>query len=301
MRLLAVLAAGLLLAAAAADAQLPVHEPLVLRFPGGTRAAAMANAAMGSRDDEVLFYAPAQLVVARGLGASWQRMGEADLRGVSAVFQSSGFGFGVGAQHLGFHAPAGLPVAPRAVGEDARVDAPAASSSLAAGVARVVKGVRLGLVGRATEDLADGRRARRATVDLGAGRAIGPLHVGLSVQHLGAASDVATLRVRPPTQATVGFNGDGLPLLGSFDLAGGASLSVQRGGRVVPRTGWELSWVWIEGYALQGRVGARRPEWEGQSPLTFGVGFMRDNVSLDYTFEPADGAPTSHRVGIRVR
>lgn len=282
-----------------ASAQGERREPLVLRLPGGTRAAAMANASIATRDDEVLWYGPAQLVVARGASASWQRIGDADLRGVSAAFQSGSLGIGIGAQYLAYAAPAGAPFAPWQVGRNDG-GAPASSLELAAGVARTFKGIRTGIVGRLVEEDPGAARAIRGTLDLGAGRTIGPVTAGIAVQHLGRDADAGAISVRLPTQVTLGVNGDVFSK-GAFDLAGGASVSLLRGGRVVPRTGWELGWVWIEGHALQGRVGLHRPEWEGQSWLTLGLGLTRDNLSLDYAFEPEADAPASHRVGVRVR
>jgi len=302
MRSAILLPIALLLVATAprrASAQGERRDPIVLRFPGGTRAAAMAGASIATRDDEVIWYGPAQLVVARGASASWQRIGDADLRGVSAAFQSGALGIGIGAQYLAYAAPAGAPFATWQVG---RTDAgaPASSLELAAGVARTVKGVRTGIVGRLVEEDPGEARAIRGTVDVGAGRTIGPVTAGIAVQHLGRDADAGAIAVRMPTQVTLGANGD-LLSVGAFDLAGGASVSVQRGGRIVPRTGWELGWVWIEGHALQGRVGMHRPEWDGQSWLALGLGLTRDNLSLDYAFEPAADAPASHRVGVRVR
>lgn len=283
----------------AASAQGERHEPVILRFPGGTRAAAMANASIASRDDEVIWYGPAQLVTARGASASWQRIGDADLRGVSAAFQSGSLGIGIGAQYLAYAAPSGAPFAPWRVGQSDD-GSPASSLELAAGVARTFKGIRTGIVGRLVEENPGDARVIRGTFDVGAGKTIGPVTAGIAVQHIGRDADAGQLAVRMPTQVTLGFNGDGLPL-GVFDLAGGASVSLQRSGRIVPRTGWELGWVWIEGHALQARFGMHRPEWEGQSWLSLGLGLTRDNLSLDYAFEPEADAPASHRFGIRIR
>lgn len=278
-------AATLLLAAALPlAAQQPSRlGPSLLGQPSGTRAAAMADAALGTRDAEALLHDPAQLPYARGAGASWHRLGEATMLAVVASLPAGGFSAGVAAQHLGTETTSG--------------------TALVAGVARVVKGLRVGVAGRYAEERSATSRFRSRTADVGVGRAMGPVQLGLAVQHLGASLRDGDARIHPPTRALLGFNGEGLPL-GPFDFAGGAAVGVQRDGRVLARTGWELGWVWIEGHALQGRLGLRRPEYDGQSSVTLGAGLVRDAYALDYTFEPARSSsrhPAVHRVGLRVR
>jgi hypothetical protein len=65
--------------------------------------------------------------------------------------------------------------------------------------------------------------------------------------------------------------------------------------------GWEVAWVWLDRHAIAVRAGLRRPELDGQSAVTLGLGVMRDNLSLDYALEPGARMPVSHRVGVRVR
>lgn len=286
MRLVPPAAAATLLLAVGTPllAQQPTRfGPSILTTPAGTRAAAMGDAAMGTRDAEALLHDPAQLPYARGAGASWHRMDAASMLAVVASLPAGGFSAGVAAQQL--------------------TSGEASGTTLVAGVARVVKGVRVGVAGRYAEERTAATRFRSHTADVGLGRAVGPLQVGLAVQHLGATLRDGDARVRPPTRALLGFNGEGLPV-GPFDFSGGSAIGVRRDGRVLVRSGWELGWVWIEGHALQGRVGVRRPEYDGQSPVTLGAGLARDAYALDYAYEPArasHGTPAVHRVGVRVR
>lgn len=277
-------AALLLLAAAPLAAQEPTRlGPRVLTEPAGTRSAGMAEAALGTRDAEALLHVPAQLQFSRGAGASWHRAGDATTRAAVAALTAGSFGVGVAAQH--------------------RTSGESSGTALVAGLARTIQGLRVGVAGRYAEERAAAARLSSHTADVGVGRAIGPVQVGLALQHLGATVREGDSRLQPPTRALLGFNGEGLPI-GPFDLAGGAALGVQRDGRVLARTGWELGWVWIEGHALQLRVGTRRPEHAGQSTFTFGAGLVRDAYALDYAWEPrrdSRGLPAVHRIGLRVR
>src|SRR6266571_347816 len=61
---------------AALRAQLPpitVLAPTVLRLPASARALGMGNVGVASRDDDVLFYNPAQVAIARGMSVSGER------------------------------------------------------------------------------------------------------------------------------------------------------------------------------------------------------------------------------------
>lgn len=306
----------------AVQAQGNGYSPIVVQWPGGTRAAAMANASVAVRDVEALYYNPAEIGVGppiidsraeprpvHSAAVAWQRMGTATLHSVGAVFQAGTVGIGVGARHLDLDA-AGLPLSASEAGFENAL--PASSIALVAGAAREVKGVRLGASVTYGSDQAGDQRSGSTMFDFGVAKAIrffaaplgstpGPLHVGIAVQHLGARATLdGGSAVRPPTVVTVGANLESFPK-GVFDISGGVGISVRRDGRVIPRTGWELAWFWIDGYAIEARAGARRPEFDGQSPVTLGLGALRDNISLDYAFEPAFDLPPSHRVGIRVR
>ena len=83
-----------------------------------------------------------------------------------------------------------------------------------------------------------------------------------------------------------------------------ASVALVRGGDVVPAGGVEVAYVPVEGWTFSGRVGARyvkerQPAYA--SPLTFGLGFSLDRVSIDYAFEPFVGPGAAHVLGLRLR
>ena len=291
---------ALLLAPVAARAQIDRAAPIVLVYSGGTRGAAMADAMLGARDDEALFYSPGQITVARGASASWLASdGSLTQRTVAAAFQVGALGVAVGARHLDFHALA-LPLTADDVDDD--VGEAGTSLALSFGAGRTIKGFRVGAALTYGEDRLGATRLGRSSADVGVAKLVGPVAVALAVQNLWPGSDAGGVSTHAPTRASLGFNGDGYPLFRWFDLSGGAALSVDRDGRIGARTGWELAWAWIEGYALAGRLGLRRPDWEGQSPVTLGLGLLvHDNYSIDFAHEPSGDLGASYRVGVRVR
>ena len=124
--------------------------------------------------------------------------------------------------------------------------------------------------------------------------------VGLAVQHLGAGLQLAGARAPLPTRVTLGFSGASYPLNPWLDVGASAAVSVLRGGDVAVAGGGELSLVPLQGYAITARAGARRTLAPGERPVTAGLGFTRDRLSLDYAYEPF-ASRDAHRVGVRVR
>src|SRR5262245_9695892 len=71
---------------------------LVLRLPASVRMLGMGNAAVAGRDDDVLFYNPAQLVAARGTSLSYERLTPFSSTGVvSSVIRFNTGGIAIGA------------------------------------------------------------------------------------------------------------------------------------------------------------------------------------------------------------
>ena len=293
--------------------------PIALLWGGGMRNSAMANASVTPRDDEAVFYNPAEIGAGRPLsdirmpvttahsaGISWQRTGNATLHTVGAVFETGALGIGVGARHLGFE-DSGLPFSLSRIG--AKGLSRASSFALTAGVARLEKGTRVGISATYGEDRIAGQVSAHTTFDVGIARAVnffatpfmaspGPFHLGIAVQNIGQSNVIDGKRIRAPLMVTAGAGVESFPRR-SFDISGNVSLSVRRDGRLIPRTGWELAWAWLDRYAIAGRAGLRRPEYRNQSPVTFGLGLMRDNFSIHYAFEPGIDAHARHQLGLR--
>lgn len=277
--------------------------PIVLQLPASTRAIGFGNAYVAVREPEAVFYNPAQLGVRPGVAVSAERYRSvATAVSVVSTYTFGPFGFGVGAQVLDYDAAAlGYPgAAPN--GEQLLAGGPVTASSLvaAASLERAFKGIRWGLTGKVAEDRAGNARDGVLLADVGAAKEIGPGTVGITVQNLGASPRMLGTAAALPTRATLGFGGAGVPV-GPLDLAASAAVSVRRGGRVSPAGGVELGYMPIEGISFAGRVGARLPEKNAESPLTLGAGFTFDRLSIDYGFEPYQGPGGGHRVGVRIR
>ena len=76
-----------LCATSLAHAQPPATGPLLLRIPATPRTAALGNAWVAGRDQEVLFYNPAQLIGARtGLDLSLIRFGHGTTTTLGGVY-----------------------------------------------------------------------------------------------------------------------------------------------------------------------------------------------------------------------
>src|SRR4051812_46064891 len=71
--------------------------PVVLRLPASTRALGLGNTGVALRDDDVIFYNPAQLVNATGFSAAGEWLSSSSGAGnLSAVTRFNGGGVGVG-------------------------------------------------------------------------------------------------------------------------------------------------------------------------------------------------------------
>ena len=92
-----------LLVPAAVGAQASGFGPIVLHLPASARAIGFANAYVGVRDPESVFYNPAQLGVRPGVALSAERYGSVATAGaVASTYVFGPIGFGVGAQFLDF-------------------------------------------------------------------------------------------------------------------------------------------------------------------------------------------------------
>src|SRR5438067_4813541 len=101
--------------------------PVILRLPSGTRTLAFGNTGVASRDDEVIFFNPAQLVVANGFSVSGEYLAStAGTGALSAVTRFNGGGIGLGMRMANYELPSGKFPATRRTMLDAG-DAAAAS------------------------------------------------------------------------------------------------------------------------------------------------------------------------------
>src|SRR5262245_62560653 len=86
-----------------AVAQDHAYPGLVLRLPSSARTLAMGNVGVVGRDDDVLFYNPAQLVTARGTSVSAERFSRFARSGtLSSVMRINNGGIRIGATAINF-------------------------------------------------------------------------------------------------------------------------------------------------------------------------------------------------------
>jgi hypothetical protein len=299
--LVAMTAAPISLAAQSEDV-----APLLVRLPMGARPLAMGNVGVASRDDDVLFYNPAQLTFARGMSVSAEQFSPTARTGaLSTVTRFNTGGVAIGASVAQFNVPpASYPVTRTDLVTGGPVTA--SEASLVVGFAQVIKSTRIGVAAKYVEETIGASRASGPLYDVGLGREFFGYSFGLSVQNLGEAftpSVVPTSSFLPPIvhlpfRATFGvLRGKSFD---QVDVAATAAVSTLRDGFVIPAGGAELTYSWLDGYVVQFRAGARRPE-PGEGTITAGAGLTVDRLTLDYALETLSGSRVAHRIGLRIR
>ncbi len=303
----AVLCASLA-APALLGAQSSTYAPFVLTIPASVRALSMGNVGVVSRDDDVLFYNPAQLAIARGMSMSAERFSPTTLTGaLSSVTRLATGGIAVGAIVADFAAPPGYPVDRSTVFSTG--PAHGTSTGLVVGAAQVIKNFRIGAAAKYVEDRVDTVRNGRAAFDLGLGRDFFGYSFGLAVQNIGSSytppqpipsfgTPIPLSNVRMPLRTTFGVGHS--TSAGPFDIAATAAASLIRVDFFSPAAGAEIGYSWLDGYNILLRAGVRRPA-PGEGSITAGAGFVMDRLSIDYAIEAATGSHIAHRLGFRIR
>lgn len=288
----------------------PVFPAVLLRLPASARILAMGNVGIVGRDDDVLFYNPAQLVNARGTSVSAEAFSssahDAALSSVTRFFKG---GIAVGAEVAQFaSAPGVFPVDRPAFFPGGTV--PGTDALLVAGIGQTFWNTRLGLSVKYIDERINDTQNSRGVVDLGLARDFFGYQFGLAVQNIGSSFDqVLPFQTSPfestvltstslPLRTTVGA-GRGWPA-GPVDLAATAQVSVLRNGFVTPAGGMEMNYSWLDGYSVAVRAGARRPE-RGEGPVTAGLGFTMDRLSIDYALDSSIDGRIANRLGLRIR
>jgi hypothetical protein len=287
--------------------QEPAHGPIVLRLPASARIAAMANAGVASNDGDALLYNPGMLPVARGMAVSVQRYGSAGTAGAFAnVTQLGSLSFGVGAQFVDWTAATGEPYREQVRGGGTalfrREGISASSSAFTMGVARTIKGLRLGASVKYAEDRIGTDHDGTVAADVGMYLPLGPANLAFTVQNLGAGTDLRGQPGTLPRRIGLGYGGGLVPLWEHWDLGAQMQVTLEHDLFLRPAGGVELGYVPIEGVSFIVRTGLRLPRERDESLVTGGLGVTVDRLSLDYAVEPfRDGRPVSHRIGLRVR
>jgi hypothetical protein len=297
-----------LLAAGAAGAQC---VELPLPASASTRGLAMGNANLAGRDDDVIFYGPAQLAVARGTSVAAERYVDGLAGGTAATTSrlASG-GIGVGAQIVeGNNSDDCLlqPTLPNG-GVASRT---ISRTEAVVGAAQTYKRIRFGLAAKYSTEDADASRVSAFLVDVGVAHDFTladfvPLTAALAVQSIGGnPTDALALGV--PRTASIGLATGGP--VGAFDLALAAQAGVEHSGafgevrnRPMVRGGLEVGYSWLDGYSVAVRAGERTASaFELTRHTTFGAGLVLDRFAFDYALEVLAGSHYGNRFGIRLR
>ena len=279
--------------------------PMVLRIPSSARTLSMANAGLMSNDADALFYNPALLFNARGMAVSVQRYGSSGTAGALANIVTIGsMNIGVGAQVLEWSA---LPLSYReitrsgatALGDSGGV--PASSIAVTLGVAKNIRGHRLGFSAKYVADRFAATQDGTLAFDVGMmGPSLGPGNMSFVVQNIGQGLRIGGAEGKLPTRAGAGWTAS--KSLEKLDLGVHAQLTVDRDGFTRPAIGGEIGYVPIDGVSLVLRNGFRRPRESDESFATGGLGITVDRFSLDYAIEPfLNGRSVAHRLGLRIK
>lgn len=291
-------------------AQAPATAPLILLLPASTRAASLGNAGVTGRDDDVVFYNPAQLLGARtGFSTTIARYGSASTFGeMSAVYAGGPLTMGWGVEYLDFSVHPGdtYPYVPATLVSRGPLEAQGLLATV--GGAYTWKGFKGGIAMKYVADRVDlaalgatsALESRHDTFlgDAGLAHNLWGGVAGLAVQNIGRGWTDGSNRIYAPFQESLGWSRG--VTAGELDLGFGGQVTARRGW-ISPGAGVEVGYGWIEGYSASLRAGARRTETTGEKPVALGASLNADRLTIEYALEFFDGGNNAHRVTIRWR
>jgi hypothetical protein len=297
----------LFLALASLTASLPLTAqtattgPLALTLPSSARTLAMGDIGVAGRDDDVIFYNPAQLSVARGTSFSLTRLSETARGGtMSTVLRLGSGAVGFGVNYLEYQvAPVSYPFRlPDIIGGNFAIGTSALGSL---GYAQTYKGFRLGAAAKYAMDVVDIERFGHAYGDVGVARDFrsGRYTAGLAVQHIGTGLDRGAQEIAAPTTATLGLSTS--QALGPFDVVATAGLSYSDEDQLSGGGGAEIGWSWLNGYSIAARVGGHTHRQGQENVVMGGIGFTADRLTFDLTAHQLESHTVGYRAGIRIR
>ena len=276
----------------------------------------MADANTAGRDDDVIFYGPAQLAIARGTSASVERYSDRLVGGaMSTVSRISSLGIGMGAQIVEGRNEAQcnlVSVGPSGVFVNSPAPRNVTRMLAVLGGAGTYKRFRFGAAAKYAAVQAGDERTGRPLFDVGVSRDMSltdfvPLTVAIAMQNIGTSA-ADTVQLNTPLRAALGLTSGGP--VGPLDLAVAAQVAVERNadqqlfqhGRMIGGLGVELGYTWLDGYNFAVRVGERVPPTRTDiGHFTFGAGLVLDRVTIDYAGEGEVGSRLAHRIGVRLR
>ncbi|HJU73785.1 MAG TPA: hypothetical protein VJ717_08570 [Gemmatimonadaceae bacterium] len=285
--------------AASASAQFTPRKLDVLAGPAWPRAAGLADIGAATALPEGLFYNPALAGSVAAIAGSGHFFGN----GGSLTTLVSGVT--TGAANVG----AGVQLLRANLGSDPLVDPLGVlpddfgqTTVSTVGASMRFKGIRWGASVKYIQVIERRFKDDAAAFDLGAHRPIGPISIGLAVQHLGSDLDLGGEPVELPTRVTLAAEGQGLPIGAFIDFGAAAALAVDRDGEVLPALAGQVLYTPLDGWTFTARAGVRRPvPSSNQRPVTAGLAITLDRLTLDYAIDPVENGDAVHRIGLRLR
>lgn len=285
--------------------------PLILGLSAGTRATALGGAWVAGRDEDVVFYNPAQITARTGFNLSIARYGSTATQASIASGYAAGpwsMALGWGLQFASAHAADDFayPLAGDDVFDGGPVDV--FTLEAVAGVSFLIKGFRVGFAGKYATDRLSGLGAIDASseqrhdaflADVGLARNMFSGTAALSVQNIGNSLTEGAREIDAPLEAALGWSSN-TRAIGEIDLGLYGQVAA-RTGWISPAAGAELTYGWIEGFSVALRAGARRPETDSEKPFTLGAAFTGDHLIVEYAHQFFEGGHHVNRMTIRWR
>ncbi len=299
-----------MLAAVQANAQ--DAGPLALLLPVSARAASLGNAWVAGRDEYVIFHNPA-LVNTTGMpfGVSVGSYGRHAFSLATAAGWTVGpvnLGWGVHMVNLSTPRTAAYPYSLRSALDSG--DADVSSLVTAAAANMLWKGFRFGVGAKYAQDIAPQSVSATSSVvlptrgsailaDLGVSRPLWSGTAGLAVQNIAAPYTLGTQSVSVPTQIALGWTAT--KQWGELDYGFATQVMARRHGWISPAAGLDVGYGWIEGYSVNGRIGARRTESKDERPVSVGAAVNADRLNVEYGLGFFAGGKQVHRLTLRWR
>jgi hypothetical protein len=277
--------------------------PLVLTAPASTRALGVGDAYTAlAADADAIFYNPAQLVPARGLGVGMQRYGgSSNVVTLSAASVLAPGTIALGVQLLDHATDASTYRALARDGESSlfsRGAVLATGAVASVGYARTLFGFRVGAAGKVVHQQFANERDVTPAFDVGISRGA-TYQLALVGRHLGHGLKLGGLSMALPREVALG---GAIPRreVGPLDLAAAVSIAMRADGSLAGGGGTEWSYNPLDGFTFAARIGYRAVEGAA-SHLTLGGGYVGERFALDYAFQASDGEGSAHRFGVRWR
>jgi hypothetical protein len=287
--------------AAPATAQTTGYGPIALTLPASARVLALGDIGVAGRDDDVIFYNPAQLMVARGTSFSVARLSEtARGGGMSTVLRLGPGAVGFGVHYFEYQVtPLSYPFERNDL---IAGNSTAGTSALGTiGYAQTYKGFRFGAAAKYAADAVELERFAQVYGDAGIARDFrgGRYTAALSVQNIGKSLERGSETIEPPMMTTLGAATS--RQVGPLDAVATAGVSYSQRDDVTAGGGVEIGWSWLTGYSIAGRAGLHQARENGDTELMGGFGFTADRMTLDVAVERLPGNRAGYRAGIRIR